>query len=146
MYGGRLSAARSLVAPFKTVDLVTINHTAAPMYLQICQCVEELFFSASGKISIVKPTRFTNVSNLFYFGMTLYIGTSCWFYYRNNIMIHGPMNVKLAGKMFKKLLRRYFLTFNELPVSFAQSRNSPQVVYIQEKFVVWRRFGLWNYI
>jgi len=77
MYGGRLSAARSLVAPFKTVDLVTINHTAAPMYLQICQCVEELFFSASGKISIVKPTRFTNVSNLFYFGMTLYIGTSC---------------------------------------------------------------------
>jgi len=51
-------------------------------------------------------------------------------------MMHGPMNVKLASKMFKILLQRYFLTFNELPVSFAQSRNTPQVVYIQEKFVV----------
>jgi len=26
-----------------------------------------------GDISIVKPTRYTNVSNLFYFGMTLYM-------------------------------------------------------------------------
>jgi len=76
-------------------------------------------------ISTVKPTRCTNVSNLFYFGMTLHVsdglsvhhqefktvhattgicqrdtalcllaGTSSWFYYRNNIMMHGPMNVK----------------------------------------------------
>jgi hypothetical protein len=26
-----------------------------------------------GSVSIVKPTRYTNVSNLFHFGMTLYI-------------------------------------------------------------------------
>ena len=30
-------------------------------------------FKAVYSISIVKPTRSTNVSNLFYFGMTLYI-------------------------------------------------------------------------
>jgi hypothetical protein len=93
-------------------------------------------------ISIVKPTRCTNESNLFYFGITLYmllasrqqylfdkclllyvqswtpddgrkhrpkhvechseikeiwyIGASSWFYYRNNITIHGPMNVILC--------------------------------------------------
>jgi len=38
-------------------------------------------------ISIVKPTRCTNVSNLFYFGM---------FYYSNNITMHGPVNVKFV--------------------------------------------------
>jgi hypothetical protein len=34
-------------------------------------------------ISILKPTICTNVSNL-----------SGWFYYRNNITMHSPMNVK----------------------------------------------------
>jgi hypothetical protein len=33
-------------------------------------------------ISLVKPIRFTSVSS--------------WFYYRNNIMMHGPMNIKFA--------------------------------------------------
>jgi len=74
-------------------------------------------------ISVVKPTRCTNESNLFYFRTTLYVscglsvqrhefksvhatgncqtdtavcllaGTK-WFYCRNDITMHGPMNVK----------------------------------------------------
>jgi hypothetical protein len=95
MYHGWLSAARSLVVHFKTVGLVMINHTEAPICLQDLSVCWRVIFSA-------------------------------------------------GGKMFQKLLRRYFLTSNELPVSFTHSRNAPQVVYIQEKFFVCR-CRLWNY-
>ena len=90
-------------------------------------------FNSFSAVSIVKPTRCTNVSNLFYFGFndTLHvsgglsvhcqefktvhtttgicqtdtavcllagtrIGASSWFYCRNNITMHGPMNVRAA--------------------------------------------------
>ena len=76
-------------------------------------------------ISIVKPTRCTNVFNLFYFGMKHYmfrtvfpsiirssrlyiqqylfdIGASSWFYCRNNITIRGPMKVKLIRMSEKR--------------------------------------------
>jgi hypothetical protein len=39
-----------------------------------------LFRDIDAPIPMVKPTRYT--------------GASSWFYYRNNITMHGPMNVK----------------------------------------------------
>jgi len=33
------------------------------------------------------------------------LGASCWFYYRNNITMHGPMNVKKRGREEKSAER-----------------------------------------
>jgi len=50
---------------------VTLHHS--PWCTLASTLLGSCVFIYSGSISIVKPTRCTNVSNLFYFGMTLYM-------------------------------------------------------------------------
>jgi hypothetical protein len=52
MIHGWLSAAHSLVVPFKTVELVTINQTEAAMYLQdLLLCWKSYCFSSRKDVS-----------------------------------------------------------------------------------------------
>ena len=58
-------------------------------------CVASRWTIINIAISIVKPTRRTNVSNLFYFGMTLdTLVHIVGFTIEKNITLHGPMNIK----------------------------------------------------
>jgi len=44
-------------------------------------------------ISIVKPTRCTNVSNLFYFGMTLHVSDGLFVHHQEFKIVHTPTGI-----------------------------------------------------
>ena len=48
-------------------------------------------------ISIVKPTRCTNVSNLFYFGMTLHVSDSLPVHHQESSTVHTAIGICRTG-------------------------------------------------
>ena len=68
------SCKRGFIKFVRTFLLLT-NFLQIPCYLRICVLQRCFIFHNMGRVftSTVKPTRCTTVSNLFYFGMTLYM-------------------------------------------------------------------------